>query len=148
PAQMTAEQLEAGLWQAYHDFYACRPRLRRWRRHVGMGLRMTVGGVITKTNMDFAKQYRPGRDERPRYEADPADIKTLLVTSQAPASDAIITAVSLLPAKQGPRITSGPAPGRTLISVAVKGSGTAAVTVAAPEAPAAQPVPVETAPAG
>ncbi|MGH9127192.1 MAG: B12-binding domain-containing radical SAM protein, partial [Acidimicrobiales bacterium] len=79
PAQMTAEQLEAGLWQAYHDFYARRPRLRRWRRHVGMGLRMTVGGVITKTNMDFAKQYRPGRDERPRYEADPADIKTLLV---------------------------------------------------------------------
>jgi radical SAM superfamily enzyme YgiQ (UPF0313 family) len=97
PAQMCSAELEAGLWRAYHDFYARRPRARRWWRHVRTGVRPTVGATITITNANYAKRYRPHVNERPRYDADPDDLKKLLVTSQAPAQAAIDTAISLLP---------------------------------------------------
>jgi radical SAM superfamily enzyme YgiQ (UPF0313 family) len=99
PALMTADELQQGLWHAYRRFYGSARRWRRWRRHLSLGLRPTVGATITLTNATYARRYRPGPDERPRYDAHASDLTQLFVTSQVPASDAIGTAVSqIIPA--------------------------------------------------
>ncbi len=102
PAQMTGAQLEAGLWEAYRRFYGGGRRLRRWRRHVATRLHPLVGTTVTLTNANYARQYRPGAPARQRYVADPADLESLLAVSNAPASEAIATAVSLLPRRRTP----------------------------------------------
>lgn len=94
PAQMTREQLEAGLWRAYRNFYSPKRMFRRWRRHLGMGLDPVVGGVVTMTNINYSRRYRPQPRLRPSYVADPGDLKALLATSSVPAGDAITTAVA------------------------------------------------------
>ena len=94
PARMSRAQLQAGLWRAYRGFYGAGRRWQRWKRHVGMGLHPVVGSTITLTNANYAARFRPRPSERPRYEADPADMAALLVTSSAPASQAITTAVA------------------------------------------------------
>jgi radical SAM superfamily enzyme YgiQ (UPF0313 family) len=96
PARMDRDVLQAGLWRAYRRFYALRPRARRWRRHVTSGIRPMVATTITLTNANYGHRYRPGQTVRPRYDADAADLAQLIVTSQAPASMAISTAVQLL----------------------------------------------------
>jgi radical SAM superfamily enzyme YgiQ (UPF0313 family) len=94
PARMSRTQLQEGLWRAYRDFYGKGRRWQRWKRHVGMGLHPVVGSTITLTNANYARRFRPRPSERPRYEADPGDMAALLVTSSAPASLAITTAVA------------------------------------------------------
>ncbi len=96
PARMSAEVLQGGLWHAYRRFYARRPRLRRLCRQVTLRVRPTVGATITLTNANYARRYRPSDDRRPRYDADPEELARLVVTSQAPASAAIDTAVTQL----------------------------------------------------
>jgi radical SAM superfamily enzyme YgiQ (UPF0313 family) len=97
PAQMTSRELENGLWRAYRNFYAGRPRARRFYRNLRIPVRASVGTTMAIANWNYARKYRSNKNERPRYEADPADLEKLLLTSQAPASSAISTAVSLLP---------------------------------------------------
>jgi hypothetical protein len=94
PARMSRTQLQEGLWRAYRGFYGNGRRWQRWKRHVGMGLHPVVGSTITLTNANYARRFRPRPSERPRYEADPSDMAALLVTSSAPASLAITTAVA------------------------------------------------------
>ncbi|HUR24061.1 MAG TPA: hypothetical protein VMZ73_09345 [Acidimicrobiales bacterium] len=45
---------------------------------------------------NYARRFLPRPSERPRYEADPAEMAALLATSRAPASMAITTAVAQL----------------------------------------------------
>ena len=94
PARMTRAQLQAGLWRAYRGFYGNGRRWKRWKRHVGMRLHPAVGSTITLTNANYARRFRPRPSERPRYLAHPSDLEALLVTSSAPASQAITTAVA------------------------------------------------------
>jgi len=61
---------------------------------VGMRLHPAVGSTITLTNANYARRFRPRPSERPRYLAHPSDLEALLVTSSAPASQAITTAVA------------------------------------------------------
>ena len=94
PARMTRHELQAGLWRAYRNFYGGGRRWRRWRRHVGMRVQPVVGSTITLTNASYARRFKPQPRLRPRYDPDPADLQALIVTSTAPASDAITTAVA------------------------------------------------------
>jgi radical SAM superfamily enzyme YgiQ (UPF0313 family) len=94
PARMTREQLQAGLWRAYRGFYGAGRRARRWRRHVGMRLHWAVGSTITLTNANYSARFRPRPSTRPRYVADPDDLRTLQLVSSAPAQEAITTAVA------------------------------------------------------
>ena len=96
PAGMTADQLQRGLWGAYRRFYGSGRRVRRWRRHLSLGLRPTVGATITMTNATYARRYKPGPEIRPRYVARSDDLDQLLVTSRVPASEAITTAAGQL----------------------------------------------------
>ena len=52
---------------------------------------------MTVTNANYAMRFKPGRVDRPRYVADPADLAILQQVSSVPASDAIATAVRLMP---------------------------------------------------
>lgn len=97
PARMTNAQLQAGLWSAYRTFYGRRRRLSRWRRHVATRVRPVVGTTVTVTNANYARRFKPGPVDRPRYVADPADLAILQQVSSVPASDAIATAVRLMP---------------------------------------------------
>jgi radical SAM superfamily enzyme YgiQ (UPF0313 family) len=99
PAKMTRQQLQDGLWRAYRNFYSGSRRWRRWRRHVGMRLNPVVGTTITLTNANYARRFKPHETKRPRYVAHPEDLEDLLVTSTAPASQAITTAVAQFVAK-------------------------------------------------
>ncbi|MGH9153771.1 MAG: B12-binding domain-containing radical SAM protein [Acidimicrobiales bacterium] len=99
PARMTRQQLQDGLWRAYRSFYSGSRRWRRWKRHVGMRLHPVVGTTISLTNANYAHRFKPHRTDRPRYVADPADLEALLVTSTAPAPQAISTAVAQFVAK-------------------------------------------------
>ncbi len=92
PAHMSSAALEQGLWRAYRRFYAARPRLRRWGRHVVTRVNPLVGTTITMTNHDYARRYRPGPSRRAAFDPDPADIAGLLEVSRMPASLAITTA--------------------------------------------------------
>ena len=96
PERMTRAELQDGLWRAYRGFYGGGRRWRRWRRHVGMRLHPVVGTTITVTNHDYGRLFRPHLSTRPKYVADPADLESLLVTSSAPAAQAITTAVAML----------------------------------------------------
>ncbi len=112
PAQMSVDQLQDGLWRAYRRFYSPGRRVRRWRRHLSLGLRPTVGATITLTNATYAHRYRPRPDRRPTYVADAGDLQQLVVTSRVPASEAIATAASqvvLLP--RAPSRAASPAGG-------------------------------------
>ncbi|MEJ7764390.1 MAG: radical SAM protein [Acidimicrobiales bacterium] len=106
PARMTREQLQAGLWRAYRGFYSNGRRWRRWRRHVGMRLHPIIGTTISLTNANYARHFRAGQSQRPRYVADPEDLAALQVVSAVPASEAINTAVAQLIAPPRRRSTT------------------------------------------
>lgn len=110
PTRMSQATLDAGLWRAYRDFYARRPRARRWCRHVGMLLSPPVGTGVTVTNWQYGRRYKPdARSTRPPFEADPEDVERILLTSAVPADDAVLTAVGGVPVALAPR-TREPAP--------------------------------------
>ncbi len=108
PAGMTADELERGLWRAYRRFYASGRRWPRWRRHLSLGLRPTVGATVTLTNASYARRYRPGPQVRPSYQAHQTDLEQLLLTSQAPAAEAITTATAQLvaPPRRRPSVVT------------------------------------------
>jgi len=113
PERMTRPQLQAGLWKAYRGFYAGGRRWRRWRRHVGMRLHPVTGTTITLTNANYARRFRPGQSQRPRYVADAADLASLQLVSAAPASEAITTAVAQFVAAPSLKVAAdGEGPGR------------------------------------
>jgi radical SAM superfamily enzyme YgiQ (UPF0313 family) len=94
PARMSPATLEAGLRQSYRSFYARRPRLRRWCRHLRTGFSPIMGTAITVTNANYARHFSDIKSNRPSYVAEPGDIQELLTTSRAPAERAISTALS------------------------------------------------------
>ncbi len=107
PAAMTPAELDAGLARAYARFYSARYRWERLRRGAGYFDRpqLLAQALINST---WSGSYRMGLDHTrpPQYEADPADLEDLALTSAAPAPDAITTALGHLHAELAP--ASGP----------------------------------------
>jgi radical SAM superfamily enzyme YgiQ (UPF0313 family) len=103
PARMSPAALEAGLRRAYRQFYARRPRLRRWWRHVRTGFSPAMGTAITLNNANYARHFGNITSSRPSYVADAGDIERLKTTSSAPAERAVSTALSQVPVTLGRR---------------------------------------------
>lgn len=96
PENLTMEQLDAGLVQAYRSFYGSKLRLRRFRRsfaHLSPGMALFFGAL----NASWGRQYRAHRQDSYdlEFQADPADLEALLATSSVPAGEAISTAIDL-----------------------------------------------------
>ncbi|MEO5678646.1 MAG: hypothetical protein ABIS47_03160, partial [Acidimicrobiales bacterium] len=89
PAQMTPEALEAGLWGAYRAFYGRGPRARRTWRHVRTGMPAVFTAALAANGWGYARHYRPANAAPAAFEADPDDLRQLLVTSGAPAQEAL-----------------------------------------------------------
>jgi radical SAM superfamily enzyme YgiQ (UPF0313 family) len=89
PAQMTAAQLEEGTWRAYRTFYGRRPRARRLLRHVQTGMPPIFTAALAANNWAYARHYRSSSPAAVPFEADPADLEQLLVTSAVPAQEAL-----------------------------------------------------------
>ena len=89
PALMTAEQLSDGLRRAYRTFYARRPRARRfWRELRRRDIRFHA--ALGAANWNYSVRFRdPHPSPEAGYEADPADIATLINASAAPAQEAL-----------------------------------------------------------
>ncbi len=101
PAGMTAAQLEEGTWWAYRAFYGRRQRAKRLRRHVRSGMPPVFTAALAVNNWAYARHYRGTSPAVLPFEADPADLQQLLVTSAVPAQEALgqafRQAVSLAP---------------------------------------------------
>ena len=89
PAQMTVEELQDGLWWSYRAFYGRRPRARRLLRHLRSGMPPIFTGALLANNQAYARHYRPSVSSALPFEADPADLEQLLVTSAVPAQEAL-----------------------------------------------------------
>jgi len=90
PAQMTAAELQEGLWWAYRTFYGRRPRARRVVRHVRSGMPAIFTAALFANNWGYGRYYRSSTATTAMpFEADPADLEQLLVTSAAPAQEAL-----------------------------------------------------------
>ncbi|MGI9023690.1 MAG: B12-binding domain-containing radical SAM protein [Acidimicrobiales bacterium] len=114
PARMTATELSDGLRRAYRNFYAVRPRARRfWKEARRRDPRFHA--ALTIANQNYATRYRnPHLSPEAGYEADPEHIARLITASEAPAQEALNVAyanVRLLP-KPTPKPAS-PAPAST-----------------------------------
>ena len=92
PERMTSEQLRAGLWHAYRTFHAGPARRRRfWRQLRTESARLAVGFALG------SRRYTRHLDEHLSdatlsYRPHPDDIRALLATSKAPASEAVALA--------------------------------------------------------
>jgi hypothetical protein len=71
-----------------------------------MQLHPVIGTTISLTNANYARHFRAGQSQRPRYVADPEDLAALQVVSAVPASEAINTAVAQLIAPPRRRSTT------------------------------------------
>jgi len=90
PAQMTVDQLQEGLWASYRAFYGRRPRARRLARHLRTAMPPIFTAALMANNWTYARHYRSSYATTARpFEADPADLSQLLVTSAAPAQEAL-----------------------------------------------------------
>jgi radical SAM superfamily enzyme YgiQ (UPF0313 family) len=94
PAQMTPAQLEEGTWWAYKTFYGRRPRARRLARHLRTGMPPIFTAALLANNWAYARYYRGSSTTAVPFEADPDDLKQLLVTSAMPAQEALGAAFS------------------------------------------------------
>ena len=89
PALMSRAELEAGLRDAYRDFYSRRRRTRRFRRHLRQ-LAPDMAVVMAGINWSFAREFHDIRlSSEPPYTAPPEELERLAVTSHADANDAI-----------------------------------------------------------
>lgn len=89
PAQMSPAELEAGLWWAYQAFYSRAARARRTWRQVATHMPAIFTAALAANGWGYARHYRPGGHDAPAFEADPADLRQLMVTSGAPAQEAL-----------------------------------------------------------
>jgi len=110
PARMTAAELSDGLRRAYRNFYAVRPRARRfWKEARRRDPRFHM--ALTVANQNYATRYRnPHLSPEAGYEADPEHIARLITASEAPAQEALNVAFAnvRLMAKPAPPPTPAP----------------------------------------
>jgi len=90
PAQMAVAELQEGLWWAYRAFYGRRLRASRFARHVRSGMPPIFTAALLANNWAYARHYRSATPTTAAaFVPDPADLDQLLVTSAAPAQEAL-----------------------------------------------------------
>jgi len=81
---------EEGLWWAYRAFYGRRRRASRVWRHVRSRMPAIFTAAFLANNWAYARHYRSSTATTARpFEPDPSDLQQLLVTSAAPAQEAL-----------------------------------------------------------
>jgi radical SAM superfamily enzyme YgiQ (UPF0313 family) len=108
PYRMSTQDLQDAVWRA-HDLWFARRRLARRVRRIRRSVSWTAAATFGLSGLRYNGRIAQGRHSPP-FEADPADLEQLLVTSTAPANDAIATAVSqVAPGPQPVALSARPA---------------------------------------
>ncbi len=101
PAQMSADELRAGLRRVYHTFYDGGRRWRRFKRHA-LSRDPRFHMAFTASNWNYNRRYvDPVVFESPSFEAAPDEIARLALASAAPAQEALNVAF----AQAAPNVT-------------------------------------------
>ncbi|HET7487040.1 MAG TPA: radical SAM protein [Acidimicrobiales bacterium] len=106
PANMSADQLNAGLRRVYELFYDGRRRLNRFGRHA-LNRDPRFHGAFTAANWNYHHRYKdPKIFDAADFSADPADLEHLALASAAPAQEALNVAF----AQAAPNVVFRPRP--------------------------------------
>lgn len=112
PAQMTPEQLRAGVTRSFHRWYSTGARARRFVRQLRDVSAHTAGALAVS-----GRRYANDLDEvmyrrSPAFQPSEEDLRDLVAVSRAPASDAIAVATSLARGEDDGPLPVAPTPVR------------------------------------
>lgn len=103
PMNMTRSQLQDGVVRSFHRWYAPRARARRFVREL-RDVSWRTAGALAASGRRYANDLDEVLNRRsPPFEANPEDLEQLVITSRAPASEAIGVASRLARGEAGPR---------------------------------------------